>query len=128
LEDIQGDLGLRERKRARHRATRYMIAEGKLWYVGGGTRARAVVRRECVTKEEAIGLAREEHEKGGHFHRDLIKIALLNKIHSPNLDEAIVKAITDCARGKNFSGTHLHSLLQPITRRHLFKLLVGDYL
>lgn len=73
-------------------------------------------------------LAREEHEKGGHFHRDLIKIALLDKIHTPNLDQSIVKAITDCARCKNFGGTHLHALLQPITRRHPFELLVGDYL
>ena len=128
LEDIQSGLGLRERKRARHRAARYMIADGKLWYVGGGTQARAVARRECVTKEEAVELAKEEHEKGGHFHRDLIKIALLDKIHTPNIDQSIVKAITDCARCKNFGGTHLHSLLQPITRRHPFELLVGDYL
>jgi hypothetical protein len=128
LEDIQSGLGLRERKRARHRAARYMIDEGKLWFVGGGTRTRAVARRECVTKEEAAELARREHEKGGHFHRDLIKIALLDKIHTPNIDQSIVKAISDCARCKNFGGTHLHSLLQPITRRHPFELLVGDYL
>ena len=56
-----------------------MIEKGKLWYVGGGTWARVVARRECVTKEEAVELARTEHEKGGHFHHDLIKIALLNK-------------------------------------------------
>ena len=105
-----------------------MIEDGKLWFVGGGTRARAVARRECVTKEEAMELARIEHEKGGHFHRDLIKIALLNKIHTPYLDQSIVKAISDCARCKNFGGTHLHALLQPITRRHPFELLVGDYL
>ena len=49
LEGIQSGLGLRERKRARHRADRYMIEDGKLWFVGGGTRARAVARRECVT-------------------------------------------------------------------------------
>jgi hypothetical protein len=82
---------LRERKRARHRAARYMIEEGKLWYVGGGTGTRAVARRECVTKEEAMELARVEHEKGGHFHRDLIKIALLDRIHTPGLDQSIVK-------------------------------------
>ena len=128
LEGIQSGLGLRERKRARHRAARYMIEEGKLWFVGGGTRTRAVTKRECVTKEEAEELARIEHEKGGHFHRDLIKIALLDRIHTPCLDQSIVKAISDCARCKNFGGTHLHALLQPITRRHLFKLLVGDYL
>lgn len=34
----------------------------------------------------------------------------------------------DCARCKNFGGTHLHALLQPIVRRHPFELLVGDYL
>ena len=128
LENIQSGLGLRERKRARHRSARYMIDEGKLWFIGGGTRTRAVARRECITKEEAVELARIEHEKGGHFHRDLVKIALLDRIHTPSLDQSIVKAIADCARCKNFGGTHLHSLLQPITRRHPFELLVGDYL
>ena len=128
LEGIQSGSSLRERKRARHRAAKYMIEEGKLWFVGGGTPTRAVARRECVTKEEAMELARAEHEKGGHFHRDLIKIALLDKINTPNLDQSIVTAISDCARCKNFGGTHLHSLLQPITRRHPFELLVGDYL
>lgn len=73
-------------------------------------------------------LARIEHEKGGHFHRDLIKISLLDKAHAPGLNQAIVKAIMECVRCKNFGRTHLHTLLQPITRRHPFKLLVGDYL
>ena len=54
LENIQSGLGLRERKRARHRAARYMIEDGKLCSVGGGTRTQAVARRECVTKEEAV--------------------------------------------------------------------------
>ena len=85
-------------------------------------------RGESVTREEVVELARLEHEKGGHFHRDLVKISLLDRIHTPGLDESIVKAITDCARCKNFGGTHLHALLQPITRRHPFELLVGDYL
>ena len=67
-------------------------------------------------------------QRGGHFHHDLMKMALLDKIHTPHLDQAIVKAISDCARCKNFGGTHLHALLQPITRRHPFELLVGDYL
>lgn len=128
LEGIQSGIGLRERKRARHRATRYMIEDGKLWFVGGGTHTRAVARRECITKEEAVEMARVEHEKDGHFHRDLIKIALLDRIHTPYLDQSIVKAISDCARCKNFGGTHLHALQQPITRRHPFELLVGDYL
>jgi hypothetical protein len=39
-----------------------------------------------------------------------------------------MSAITDCAKCKNFGTPHLHSLLEPITRRHPFELLVGDYL
>jgi len=57
-----------------------------------------------------------------------MKMALLDRYHSPKLDESIIKAIMDCTHCKNFGGTHLHSLLQPITRRHPFELLVGDYL
>ena len=53
-----------KRKRARHHAERYMIDEGKLWFVGGGTQTRAVARFECITKEEATALARLEHERG----------------------------------------------------------------
>lgn len=128
LEGVKNSKDLREQKRARHRALQYMIEGDKLWHVAGGTRARARARRECVTQEEAVQLAREEHEKGGHWHRDNVKIALLDKIHSPKLDQSIVKAVVDCARCKNFGSTHLHSLLQPITRRHPFELLVGDYL
>ena len=44
------------------------------------------------------------------------------------MDESIVKAVLERACCKNFGGTHLHSLLQPITRRHPFELLVGNYL
>lgn len=128
LEGIKHSKNLREQKRAQHRALHYMIEDDKLWYIAGGTRARARSRQECVTQEEATQLAREEHEKGGHWHRDNVKIALLDKIHSPKLDQSILKAILDCARCKNFGSTHLHSLLQPITRRHPFELLVGDYL
>ena len=73
-------------------------------------------------------LAKIEHEQGGHWHRDAIKIVFLDQYHSPKLDESIVKAIMDCAHCKNFGGTHLHSLLQPITRCHPFELLVDDYL
>jgi hypothetical protein len=79
-------------------------------------------------KMEAIELARKEHESGGHWHRDNIKLALLDKVHSPALDSSIITAITNCARCKSFGGAHLHALLNPITRRHPFELLVGDYL
>ena len=73
-------------------------------------------------------MARKEHEGGGHWHRDNIKLALLDKIHSLALDSSIVTAIMNCARCKGFGGAHLHALLNPITRRHPFELLVGDYL
>ena len=119
---------VREKKRAQHRKTQYMLEDGKLWFVGGGNSTRARARRECVSRAEAVELAKLEHEQGGHWHRDAMKLALLDRYHSPKLDESIVKAIMDCARCKNFGGTHLHSLLQPITRRHPFELLVGDYL
>jgi Reverse transcriptase (RNA-dependent DNA polymerase) len=35
-------LRLREQKRAQHRVAQYMIDKGKLWFLGGGTRTRAV--------------------------------------------------------------------------------------
>ena len=119
---------VREKKHAQHRKTQYMLDKGKLWFIGGGSGTRARARRECVSRVEAVELAKQEHEQGGHWHRDAIKMALMDHYHSPKLDESIVKAITDCARCKNFGGTHLHSLLQPITRHHPFELLVGDYL
>ena len=128
LEGLANSKNLREQKRAQHRALHYMIEDDKLWYLAGGAKARARARQECVTQEEATQLAKEEHEKGGHWHRDNIKIALLDRIHSPKLDQSIIKAVLDCARCKNFGSTHLHALLQPITRRHPFELLVGDYL
>ena len=78
LEGIQSGLGSCKRKRARHRASRYMIEDGKLWFVGGGTWAWVVAKRECVMKEEAVELAKTEHKKGGHFHRNLVKMALLD--------------------------------------------------
>ena len=89
-------------------------------------RARSKV--ECITKEEAIGLARHEHTENGHWGRDSVKKALMDRIWCPNLDSSIVTAISECGKCKNFGGTHLHSLLDPITRRHPFELLVGDYL
>jgi transposase InsO family protein len=128
LEEIDGPWTLRSRIRAKHRASQYMIDDGKLWFIAGGTGVRARPRRECIPRAEAIIRAREQHELGGHWHRDSVKIALLDRYHSPGLDESIVKAITDCARCKNFGGAHLNALLQPITRRHPFELLVGDYL
>jgi len=122
------EVTLCEKKRAQHRKTQYVLNEGKLWFIGGGSGTRAQARRECVSKVEVVELARAEHEQGRHWHRDAIKMALLDWYHSPKLDESIVKAVLDCAHCKNFGGMHLHSLLQPITRCHPFELLVGNYL
>jgi transposase InsO family protein len=119
---------LRDRKKARHRALDYLIEDGHLWHVGGKKSVRARARKECVTEEEATVMASEEHTKGGHFKCDLVKMQLMDKIKSPHLDRSILKAIRDCGRCKNFGNTHLHSLLEPITRRHPWELLVGNYL
>ena len=119
---------IRLKKRARHRATEYMIEENRLWKVAGGHTNRARPRVDCITKDEAVTLAQKEHIDGGHWGRDAVKKSLMDRIWSPNLDSSIVTGIAQCGRCKNFGGTHLHSLLDPITRRHPFKLLVGDYL
>lgn len=64
----------------------------------------------------------------GHWGRDLVKLLLLDRIWCPGLDTVILDAIGECGRCKNFGSTHLHALMDPITRRHPFELLVGDYL
>ena len=66
LELDQGN-SLKRRKRARHRASEYMIAEEKLWRVAGRHQARARPRVECITREEATQLAKYEHAKNGHW-------------------------------------------------------------
>ena len=119
---------IHEKQHAQHRKTQYMLNNGKLWFIGGGNGMRVRARRECISKVEVVELARVEHEQGGHWHHDTIKMALLDQYHSPKLDKSIVNAVLECAHCKNFGGMHLHSLLQPITRCHPFKLLVGDYL
>ena len=127
LELDQGT-SLRQKKRARHRASEYMIEDGKLWRVAGGHSTRAKSRLECVTRDEASLLAKQEHESNGHWQRDSVKKSLLDRIWSPRLDASIVNGITNCGTCKNFGGTYLHALLNPITRRHPLELLVGDYL
>lgn len=83
---------------------------------------------EYVTQEEAKTLAMRQHNEGGHWGRDTIKIILIDQIYSPKLDTSIMAAIRECAKCINFDTAHLQSLLEPITYRHLFELLVGDYL
>ena len=99
-----------------------------MWRLAGGHQNRARTKVECVTKEEAQILAGEEHAENGHWGRDAVKKSLMDRIWSPNLNASIITAITQYGPCKNFGGTHLHSLLEPITRRHPFELLVGDYL
>ena len=93
-----------------------MIESGKLWRVTGGHSTRAQVKVECITREEATQLAKTEHETNRHWQQDSIKKSLLDGIWSPGLDASIIKGITNCGVCKNFGGTHLHSLLDPITR------------
>ena len=80
LVGMKSKLSLQKQKRAVHCSVNYMLEDGKLWYIGGGTPTRAITRRKCVMQKEAIELARQEHEKGGHFHHNMIKIALLDRI------------------------------------------------
>ena len=105
----------------------YMIDDGQLWRIGDGS-ARARVKLECVMQEEMVALAWEEHQNNGHFHRDNIKVNLLDRITSPRMDQSITRAILDCGKCKVFRTTHLHSLLEPITQRHPFELMVADTL
>ncbi|KZP11184.1 hypothetical protein FIBSPDRAFT_705961, partial [Athelia psychrophila] len=84
---------VREKRKARHRAIGYFIGEGKLWRLGDGRSSRARPRVECVTREEAVDLAKLEHGKHGHWGRDLVKIQLLDRIWSPGLDQSITTAI-----------------------------------
>jgi transposase InsO family protein len=114
--------------KARHRASEYFVEKGKLWRTKGGSKRRARTKLECVTRAEAIELARVEHERGGHWHRDAIKINLTDRIWSPGLDASITTAIRDCARCKGFGVAGTNTLLELITRRHPFELFVADYL
>ncbi|TFY74871.1 hypothetical protein EWM64_g9142, partial [Hericium alpestre] len=99
---------VRDKKRARHRASE--------------------ARVECLTREEAQAKAYEQHVEGGHWGRDHVKLNIMDRIWCPGLDTCILRAIRECPQCKNFGARHIHSLLEPITRRHPFELLVGDYL
>lgn len=118
----------RDRSKARHRASQYIVENGRLWRIYGRNSIRPRSKTECITREEAEQHATGLHNSGGHWGRDAMKIALMDKYHSPKLDISVMNAITKCAKCKNFGPTHIHSLLEPITRRHPFELLVGDYL
>lgn len=58
----------------------------------------------------------------------MVKVELMDQYTGTRVDQAIVKVIRDCGVCVNFGTPHLHSLLEPVTRRHPFKLFVADYL
>jgi hypothetical protein len=103
-------------KHTQHQASQYFIEEGKLWRLGGGVGVQAQLRRECIMRMEVHVKVAEVYTEQGHFHRDSIKLILMDKFHSPRLDESILKAIADCTKCKGFGLAHLHSLLQPVIR------------
>ncbi|KAA1477543.1 hypothetical protein DENSPDRAFT_786766, partial [Dentipellis sp. KUC8613] len=82
-----------DRKHAHHRAANYLIEDGKLWCLHGGTKAHARPRVKCVNHAEAQQLAFTQHTNGGHWGCDAIKIALVDRICSPDLDASIMHAI-----------------------------------
>jgi hypothetical protein len=125
---INSDRSVRNRRRARHRASQYLVKDGKLWRLKGGTAVHAWAHVECVTKAEAREMVLQHHSSQGHWRHNSIKITLMDCIWCPGLDAIILDAIKDCAWCKNFGTAFVHSLFEPITRRHPFKLLVGDYL
>ncbi len=127
LLDLGNNTTEREKSRARHWSEQYLIENGRLWRLQGGTATRARSCVECVSKVEATELARAAHQDGGHWGRDAIKIQLMDRICSP-IDASILTAIQECPKCKNFGSTHLHALLNPITQRHPLELLMGNYL
>lgn len=90
IQNVQLFKSERDQQRARHRATQYLIDDGKLWRLNGGDGLRALPRTECVSRAEAKALAMTQHTENGHWGRDAVKIALLDKIHSPRLDKSVV--------------------------------------
>jgi hypothetical protein len=105
-----------------------MIQDGKLWNIGDTKSTQVKLCVKCITQSEATTLAWEVHQNQGQFHRDNVKITLMDRIASPHLDCSITKAIMDCGKCKGHGPKHLHSLLEPITWWHLFELLMRDTL
>ena len=117
LLELDHGRSLREKRRARHKAEGYLIEDGQLWKLGDAKSIRAWPQVECVTRTEARDMEWEVHWNGSHFHWDNIKAELLDRICSPGLDHSITQVIISCGKCKGFRTTHLHSLLEPITRR-----------
>ena len=115
LQELEHGSDVREKRKARHRAREYMIEGGKLWRIGDGRLPRARVRHKCVTEPEMVELARNIHAKGGHFHRDNVKLALMDTYVGTRVDQCIIRGIRDCGQCKGFGAPHIHSLLEPVT-------------
>lgn len=128
LLNLDYDKSVSSKARARHRATGYFLSYGKLWKIPTPTKSRVRERVECITQEEAGAIAEDIHRNHAHFGRDLIKLQMMDKYFCPRMDQIITSKILECPECKNFGGMHLHALLEPITRRHPFELVVADYL
>ncbi|KAF9553002.1 hypothetical protein CPC08DRAFT_612428, partial [Agrocybe pediades] len=93
LSNRDGDVALRERRRARHRAQGFFLEDGRLWKLGDPESIRARPKVECILRREAGERAWIIHRNGGHFHRDNIKAVMLDTVYCPGLDQIIAKAI-----------------------------------
>ena len=98
LSELEHGNDAREKRKAKHKARDYMIQDGKLWQIGDGKLARARLKRECVTEVEMVELAKDLHKKGGHFHCDNMKLALMDAYVGIRMDRCIVKGIRDCGQ------------------------------
>ncbi|CCO37587.1 Retrovirus-related Pol polyprotein from transposon opus Includes: RecName: Full=Protease [Rhizoctonia solani AG-1 IB] len=114
------------RKRRAHRASGYLVDDGKIWLLGGKN-GRAGIRVECIPESEGPELAASVHAAGGHFGRDMTVVSLQQRYHWPHLRRDATTAVTTCARCKNFGPRLLSALLKPITRARPFDLLAADY-
>ncbi|KAJ3912113.1 hypothetical protein F5877DRAFT_54508, partial [Lentinula edodes] len=93
LRVLEGPAEDKATQKAKHKAARYMVEDNRLWKVGGNEGIRERARVECVTRKEAVELAKVQHGKAGHWGRDSVKLALMDRIWSPKLDESVMEAI-----------------------------------
>ena len=115
-----------DRRRAAHRATGFMIENGKLWRIS--TRATdRTPKTECIPSSEAFDLARRHHEDRGHFGHEHGKLSLRDSFFWPGMDTDTRRVIIECPQCKSFGTPHLNALLQPVCRRQPFDLIAGDY-
>ena len=56
---------IREKKRAQHQASEYMIEDGKLWHMGGGTRAGGRQGESALRRKKQLSWQGRNMNKGG---------------------------------------------------------------